>query len=102
MSYFFSSEKLETGKTANVSGEEARHILLSRRAKKGEKVLLQDLSGKRFETEILSADKKSLSVLVGEEVPAPKEPDTEIILLLALVQEKALDVILQKATELGA
>lgn len=102
MSYFLIPENLDLGKEYKVTGDEARHILLSRRVKSGERVNLQGPDGRRFSCEVLGGGKNSLSVRTVSAIMAPKEPVVPIVLFQALVGEQALDFILQKGTELGA
>jgi 16S rRNA (uracil1498-N3)-methyltransferase len=101
MPYFLSAENLILGKVSEVAGEEARHILLAHRAKKGEKIKLQGPDGKRYLAEIISATKSTLTVKPTEEIQAPKESKTLVTLFQSVVNEKALDFIFQKGTELG-
>ncbi len=102
MPYFFSSNNLIPGEEAEVAGDEMRHLLLSHRAKKGEKVKLQGPDGKRFQAELVKAGKGSCYLKVLSPIPIPAEPKAETVLFQAVVAEKALDLVLQKATELGA
>ena len=102
MPYFLSNENLQTGKLIQISGEEARHILLSHRVKIGEQIKLQGPDGKRFEAEVVKADKKSLTVKAQSQIKVPAEPAVQIVLFQSIVSEKALDFIFQKSTELGA
>ncbi|TAN57377.1 16S rRNA (uracil(1498)-N(3))-methyltransferase [Patescibacteria group bacterium] len=101
MSYFLSAENLRLGEEIEISGEEAKHIMLSRRIKIGEKINLQGPDEKRFEAEILDLNKKSINLKILQEISTPKEPEAQIILFQALVKEKALEYIIQKCTELG-
>jgi 16S rRNA (uracil1498-N3)-methyltransferase len=101
MSYFLSGQNLELDKQLEITGEEARHILLARRIKVGEHIALQGPDEKRFEAEVISFTKKNLIVKVLKEETAPKEPILKISLFQAVVAEQALDSILQKSTELG-
>ncbi|MFI5205590.1 MAG: RsmE family RNA methyltransferase [Candidatus Paceibacterales bacterium] len=101
MSYFLSDKNLVLGSSVEIADEEARHILLAHRAKKGEKIKLQGPDGKRFLSEIVSVARASLSAKVLEEIPTPMEPAVAITLFQSVVNEKALDFIFQKGTELG-
>lgn len=101
MPYFLSDKNLSLNQETEVSGEEARHILFAQRIKKGEKIKLQGPDGKRFLSEVVSADKKSLKILPVESLPTPQEPKVKITLFQSVVSEKALDFIFQKGTELG-
>jgi 16S rRNA (uracil1498-N3)-methyltransferase len=101
MPYFLSDKNLTLNQQVEISGEEARHILFAQRIKKGEKIKLQGPNGKRFLSEVVLADKKSLKVLPLESVAVPAEPAVKITLFQSVVSEKALDFIFQKGTELG-
>ncbi len=101
MSYFLSPEKITINGQLSFSGDEADHILLSRRLKTGERFYLQDPAGQRFLVELVASDKKSLTVRALKQIPVPQELPYVLVLYQALVAEKAWDFILQKETELG-
>ncbi|MBL8029659.1 MAG: 16S rRNA (uracil(1498)-N(3))-methyltransferase [Candidatus Doudnabacteria bacterium] len=102
MSYFLTNQKLKIGSLSDLSEEEARHILLSRRMKKGDVLNLQDKERFRYKVVITEAGKSSLKVLVEERVSVPAEPRLKTVLFQSFINEKALDFILQKSTEIGA
>lgn len=102
MSYFLSAEKLSDKGIVELGGDEAAHILLSRRMKPGEVIQLQDPEVQRYEAKVVKAGKKSVTVQILRQVPVPVELSVPITLFQSFVQEKALDFILQKSTELGA
>ena len=101
MPYFLSEKNLALGQIVEIAGEEARHVLLAHRAKKGEKIKLQGPDGRRFLSEITGATKTALSIRPLEEIAVPKEPSAPLTLFQSAVNEKALDFIFQKGTELG-
>ena len=102
MPYFFSLQNLKPEIAITISGEEARHILLSHRVKVGESAKLQGPDGKRFLCEVISLTKKELIAKVLTQILVAEELPVEISLFLSFVSEKAIDTIFQKATELGA
>lgn len=102
MSYFFSKKDLKIGEEFALSGEEAGHLILSRRIKVGEKIKVQDVAQRRFLAEVLAAGRGELKLRVLAELPVPAEPALAITIFPALIKEKQLDFILQKSTELGA
>jgi len=102
MSYFLSSQKLHPNQLLELSGEEANHILLSRRMRIGEQLNVQGPDEKRFICELVAATKNNLSLKTISEIEIPKELATKIYLFQSIISEKALDFIFQKATELGA
>ncbi|MDH5752410.1 MAG: 16S rRNA (uracil(1498)-N(3))-methyltransferase, partial [Deltaproteobacteria bacterium] len=101
MSYFYSGQDLNPGMKFEFSGEEARHLLSSRRVRPGERFLLQDPRGRRFQAELEAAGGRSALVRVLEEVVVPARNALRLTLMQALVKDKALELIIQKCTELG-
>jgi len=101
MPYFLSDRNLTTGLDVEIAGEEARHILLAHRAKKGERVELQGPDGKRYEAEIKEIGRNKLKLEIQHQIAIPQEPNIAITLFQSVVNEKALDFIFQKGTELG-
>ena len=102
MSYFLSEQKIALNKTISLSGEEARHMLLSRRMKIGELVKLQDPSGKRYTCSIEQVGKSEVTVVALAELTIPQELPIAVSMFLSAVSEKALNFVFQKVTELGA
>ncbi|MBF0237795.1 MAG: 16S rRNA (uracil(1498)-N(3))-methyltransferase [SAR324 cluster bacterium] len=101
MSYFLFDQELEEGKTYILSGEEAHHILTVRRVRVHEMLELQDIGQRRFLVRVTSVDRKSFEFQVLSCLKTPDDSPLELELVQALVKEKALDLILQKTTELG-
>lgn len=101
MSYFLSNSPRKIGETISLTGEEARHILLSRRIRAGEIIEIQDPAWHRFESEVIEISKGSILVQVLREIETPKESDLKITIFQAIIKEQPLDFIIQKATELG-
>lgn len=113
MSYFLSGRVLSEGLTFALAGEEARHLLQSRRIKPGERFALQDPEGGRFSAELISTDRGkgtvrgkdtvrgTATVRVFERLPMPPLPARRVVLLQATVKDKAAEWIVQKATEMG-
>lgn len=89
-------------KTVIVEGEEAFHISKVLRLAKGDFIEIANGNGKVFSAEILSSDKKSVEVLVKEELETNPETNTDVTLFIGLTKSSKLELIIQKATELGA
>ena len=102
MPYFLANEPVVLGRLFQLSGPEAAHLALSRRAKSGERFFVQDPSGRRFEVELISVSAKTITFRPLSEITVPPEPAVSVSLFLSLIAEQALDIVLQKATELGA
>ncbi|OHB24295.1 MAG: hypothetical protein A2542_01220 [Parcubacteria group bacterium RIFOXYD2_FULL_52_8] len=84
-----------------LSAEEAAHLSQSRRLQPGESCFVQGTDEKRFRAQVIRVGPRTATVLIQEAVDTPPEPKRDLILFLALTKEKALDAVLQKATELG-
>ncbi len=67
----------------------------------GSIVTLTDSKGKDFRGRVLLLSKEEASVLIFEAFPSPTESSLEIVLLQALPEKERMELIIQKATELG-
>lgn len=71
------------------------------KARVGSILTLTDSDGKDFRGRVLRLSKEKASVLLFEKFPASTESSLEIILLQALPEKERMELIIQKATELG-
>lgn len=101
MSYFIFEGKLELNQAFILKGDEAAHLLQSRRIQPGEWIEIQDVSYQRFQAKVVAVLKKELKLLPISLLNPPADSPYKINLFQALIKDKALDLILQKATELG-
>jgi 16S rRNA (uracil1498-N3)-methyltransferase len=85
-----------------IRGPEARHITKVLRMGQGDRIVLMDQKGLRFEAVIASAGEKGVSVILEKALPPPTESPVEIILCQALLKAQGMDYVIQKASELGA
>lgn len=68
----------------------------------GEIVTLTDSSGKSFRGRVTAVGAEQVKVFVFEAMGGPVESGLELILLQALPDKERMELIIQKATELGA
>ncbi len=68
----------------------------------GSLVTLTDPEGNDFRGRILRLSEAEASVLIFDIFPSPTESSLEIVLLQALPEKERMELIIQKATELGA
>jgi 16S rRNA (uracil1498-N3)-methyltransferase len=87
--------------TLELTGDEAHHALRVLRIQTGERVTVLDGAGNEFACEVREATKRSVMLAVLNKHSAPPLP-CQITLLQAVPKAKAMDYIVQKATELGA
>ena len=67
----------------------------------GSLITLTDSEGNDFRGRVLRLSKEEASILIFDAFPSPTESSLEIILLQALPEKERMELIIQKATELG-
>src|SRR4030042_2374806 len=85
----------------SITGEKAKYLATILRCKKGDEVIVFDGKGNCLRTSILRADKKEVLAEVSETFSCNAESPVNIILVQGLLKGKKMDMIIQKATELG-
>jgi len=98
---FFAEELLEEGALARVGQEEARHMHRVMRLRPGDVVILLHEDGLIREGTIESLDDRQSLVRVQRILPDRSEPETEMILVQSLCKGDKMELIIQKAVELG-
>ena len=101
MPRFFVNKNSVLGEKIIISGEDAKHISLSLRARVGEKLTVCDGEDRDYECEISEITKNEVVLSVLEERLNESEPSVEVTLCQALVKSDKFDLIVQKCTELG-
>ena len=86
--------------SATLTGDEARHLSQVLRIKPGETVTIFDGRGRRAKAEVLSVSRDLVSLKLGETL-TPPPPLPAITLAQAIPKGKNMDLIVQKAVELG-
>jgi 16S rRNA (uracil1498-N3)-methyltransferase len=79
-----------------------RRRLAQARGRVGEIVTLTDASGESFRGRVLAISGEQVRVFVFEALGGPVESGLDLILLQALPDKERMELIIQKATELGA
>jgi 16S rRNA (uracil1498-N3)-methyltransferase len=67
----------------------------------GSLITLSDSRGRDFRGRVLRLSEQEASILLFDRFPSPIESPVEIILLQALPEKERMELIIQKATELG-
>ncbi len=101
MSYFIYTGQIRSGCTFALVGPEAAHLLSSRRMRVEEEVEIQDERGRRYQCRIARIARKELVLQALKQLTPPPEPSCKITLYQAMMKERGLEILLQKATELG-
>lgn len=101
MHRFYLPPELCRNSTVELTDTEAHHAVRVLRVQTGERVTVLDGAGHELICEVREATKRTVSLVVLHKTFSPPLP-CQITLLQAVPKAKAMDYIVQKATELGA
>ena len=85
---------------ATLTGDEARHASQVLRLKPGKEIVVFDGKGRRAAAEITAISRERVSLSIGNTLDSPV-PKPAITLLQAIPKGKNMELIVQKAVELG-
>jgi 16S rRNA (uracil1498-N3)-methyltransferase len=100
MHRFYLPPEQTRGPSLVLDGREAHHALHVLRLKSRERVAVLDGAGHELMCEVVSSDRDRVSLAVRQNNFIPPLP-YELTLIQAIPRGKAMDLIVQKATELG-
>jgi len=101
MPRFFTEDFREGDTIAVISGEDALHISRVLRMRTGDSITLCDKKSMDYFGTICSMDGKQVSVEITGSRPSAGEPSVRVSLFQALPKGDKMDMIVQKAVELG-
>ncbi|HEY0590455.1 MAG TPA: RsmE family RNA methyltransferase [Thermoanaerobaculia bacterium] len=99
---FFLDTPFEKGAELTLGGDEFHHAVRVHRTKVGEEVELFDGKGRGAVASVRAIDRSVMLLEVLREIVEPRDPKIELEIALALIQPEKFELVLQKATELGA
>lgn len=91
-----------SGDTAVLSGTDAHHLGKVMRAKLGEQVILCDGSGFDYTARITAISPEQVEFSILDKTPCTAEPSVQVTLFVGYPKQDKLELIIQKAVELGA
>ena len=100
MAWFFSDTEINSNSYI-IEGKDAEHISKSLRMKKGEEITLVTPKLIQHNCVIESTSQNQVVVNITESKPCENEADVEVILYQALPKGDKMELIIQKAVELG-
>ncbi|MBN2206389.1 MAG: 16S rRNA (uracil(1498)-N(3))-methyltransferase [Candidatus Aminicenantes bacterium] len=100
--HFFIPKKAIAGDSVDITGPENRHLALVLRVRPGDEVRLFDEDGARYRGRIEAVARDRTRLTLIEKHAAPDGPRVRVALGQALLKNKAMDFVVQKAVELGA
>lgn len=98
----FFTEAIEDRTEVEITGEEFIHAKTVQRVEEGSEITLLDGSGKEYTAIVAKVGKHSLTAHITGEKAGDKEPQTFIYLLCGALKGDKTELVVQKATELGA
>jgi 16S rRNA (uracil1498-N3)-methyltransferase len=101
MHKFFVQKQNISNNTAVIEGDDVKHIYKVLRLSAGEKVSINNCEGKEYLGQIYEVNKSKVIVSLIEELPVNNESPVNIYLYQGLPKSSKMDLIVQKATELG-
>lgn len=88
------------GEDACLSGDEAKHLAQVLRIRAGEEIAVFDGMGRRAEARVTEVSRDRVGLVLGPAASNPL-PGPEVLLALAVPKGKKMDLVVQKAGELG-
>lgn len=84
-----------------VTGSEARHMIRVLRMGPGDRLVLMDDTGARYQAVISSVSQGEAALMLERSLPVPRPSPLEITLCPSLLKSRPMDLLIQKASELG-
>lgn len=84
-----------------LSDEKAHHVLTVTRAAAGTKLVVFDGEGRQYQATVSGVRKKAVFIDIIGELPNATELDHHYVLCAAILKGEKMDMVVQKATELG-
>ena len=101
MRRFFVEEIKENEGVCYITGSEAKHITRVLRMKTGDRFILMDSKGARFQVVIQSAQPREVRGFIEKSITKPQPSPVKIILCQSLLKSRQMDYVIQKTSELG-
>ncbi len=101
MPRFFVNGPLAVGDTARIEGADARHIAGALRIAVGETLTLCDGVGGDYTATVTAIEREAVTLTVDTATPSAAEPSLAVTLYMGLPKGDKMELIIQKAVELG-
>lgn len=101
ISRIFIPHKLSAKKTISLDKKTSHHLLTVLRLQLGSAVIIFDGEGGEYRGELIGIDKKQAKIQIGDFCDVNRESLTKIELLQGLARNERMDIVMQKAVELG-
>jgi 16S rRNA (uracil1498-N3)-methyltransferase len=98
---FFVKEIVEIDGSCMITGSEARHIAKALRMGPGDRIILLEGKGARYQSVIESVSPQAVKVRLETPLPSPSPSPVRITLCQSLLKTRAMDLVIEKTSELG-
>ncbi|MCX7793070.1 MAG: 16S rRNA (uracil(1498)-N(3))-methyltransferase [Thermodesulfovibrionales bacterium] len=95
------TNEISSGKEIRISGQDAHYLINVLRLNKGEGFQILDGRGKLHTAEIISTKKKEVVARIISTEKSSTESSLFLVLVQAILKSEKMDLVIQKATELG-
>ena len=92
---------LKAGTTIDLPTQTARHLLRVLRMNEGDALAVFDGAGQEYSATLTAVRKDTAQALLGAALTSERESPLDVTLLQGIARGEKMDLILQKATELG-
>ena len=99
--FFIEPRDIGAGDKISLTGEDARHISFSLRARPGDEYVLCDTCNYEYVCKIADITSDEVILELVDKRPCEAEPDVKVTLFQALIKGDKFDAVVQKAVELG-
>ena len=89
------------GQRITISGEKARYLISVLRCNAGDELQVFDGEGSFYKSRISGIDNKEVKIDLLEKIPFDTESPLNLILMQGILKGEKMDLVIQKATELG-
>lgn len=101
MTRLFLDEIIQSIKTLQLTGEKARYLSTVLRYGPGDSIIVTDTTNSSFTARIISISKKQSTIEITGSLHQNSESPLDIVLLQGILKGAKMDLVVQKATELG-
>jgi 16S rRNA (uracil1498-N3)-methyltransferase len=97
----YSAAPLASGLVLALEGNAADHVARVMRLRPGAAISVFDGRGGEYAAELLAVDRRAVRIAVGAHRPLERESPLELSLVQGISRGERMDLVVQKATELG-
>ncbi len=101
MTRLFLDCSIHAGKVINLGGEKAHYLCTVLRCRPDQIIIVTDATGAAYYARITGITKREATLAIADPFHGDNESSIDIILIQGLLKGEKMDLVIQKATELG-